>query len=167
MYKIISTLRERLLVYLTHQLALPLLKRIRKPQKFNYTAASLQQLPDGAVGKDLVRMLEQHQLQLLPYYVKHDIKHLLLGYGTTGEGEVCLQCFMLGNKHLSIPVIATVLFGLISMPEHWTSFYRAYQRGRRSVPIEGWPWFSLLELPTQSLIDRINAGKEQGMPGVF
>lgn len=162
MYKTINTLRERLLVYLTHQLALPLLKRIRKPQKLNYTVAGLQQLPDGTVGKDLVKMLEQHQLQLLPYYVKHDIKHLLLGYGTTGEGEVCLQCFMLGNKHLSFPVIATVLFGLISMPEHWGAFYRAFKRGRRCVPIEGWPWASLLEMPTQSLIDRINADKRPG-----
>lgn len=157
MYKIIAKLREHLLVYLTHQMALPLLKRIRKPKKFRYTRTDLHQLPEGTLGRDLIKMLDEHQLQLLPYYVKHDIKHVLLGYDTTGEGEVCLQCFMLGNRHLSFPVMATVLFGLFTMPEYWPVFIKAFQRGRKSIVIENWQWFSLLELPTQSLMQQINS----------
>lgn len=157
MYKIITQLREKLLVYLTHKMALPLLRYIRRPQKFSYSREALQQMPDGALGKDLIKMLDKNQLQLLPYYVKHDIKHILLGYDTTGEGEVCLQCFMLGNRHLSFPVAATVLFGLFTMPEYWPVFIKAYKRGRSSIEIEGWPWFSLLELSTQSLIQKINS----------
>lgn len=156
MYTIIVTWRERLLVYLTHQMALPLLKRIRKPKKFTYTRADLHQLPEGTLGRDLINMLDDHQLQLLPYYVKHDIKHVLLGYDTTGEGEVCLQCFMLGNRHFSFPVMATVLFGLFTMPEYWLVFLKAFQRGRKSIAIENWQWFSLLELPTQALMQQIN-----------
>ncbi len=157
MYKIITQLREQLLVYLTHRMALPLLRYIRRPQKFGYTREALQQMPDGALGKDLIEMLDKNKLQLLPYYVKHDIKHILLGYDTTGEGEVCLQCFMLGNRHLSFPVAATVLFGLFTMPEYWPVFIKAYKRGCSSIEIEGWPWFSLLELSTQSLIQKINS----------
>jgi len=157
MYKIITQLREKLLVYLTHKMALPFLRYIRRPQKFGYTREALLQMPDGVLGKDLIKMLDKNKLQLLPYYVKHDIKHILLGYDTTGEGEVCLQCFMLGNRHLSFPVAATVLFGLFTMPEYWPVFIKAYKRGRSSVKIEGWPWFSLLELSTQSLIQKINS----------
>lgn len=114
-------------------------------------------MQDGTLGKDLVKMLDKNKLELLPYYVKHDIKHILLEYDTTGEGEVCLQCFMLGNGHLSFPVAATVSFGLFTMPEHWLLFLKAFKRGRRSAAIENWKWHSLLELPTASLIQSINS----------
>jgi ubiquinone biosynthesis protein Coq4 len=156
MYKAISTLRAVVLVWLTHKLALPLLKCIRKPQKFAYSKEQLYQMNDGTLGKDLVKMLDKNKLDLLPYYVKHDIKHILLGYDTTGEGEVCLQCFMLGNGHLSFPVAATVGFGIFTMPEYWPLFLQAFKRGKRCAAIQGWQWHLLLELPTASLIKKIN-----------
>jgi ubiquinone biosynthesis protein Coq4 len=156
MYKRIVQVRTKIMVYLTHQMALPILHCIRQPKPMPYSSQALQQLPAGTLGKDLMNMLEKNKLQLLPHYVKHDIKHILLGYETTDKGEVCLQSFMLGNGHLSFAVAATILFGLLTMPEHWSAFFKAYRRGEQSISIEKWPWFSLLELPTQSLIQKIN-----------
>ncbi|MEJ7589142.1 MAG: hypothetical protein WKI04_16415, partial [Ferruginibacter sp.] len=97
MFKIIIKFRSKLLVFLTHNLALPLLRSIRAPQQFPYTKEELHQLPEATLGKELVIMLDKKGLNLLPYYARHDIKHILLQYDTTDEGEVCLQCFMLGN----------------------------------------------------------------------
>lgn len=156
MHPLIRKLRSKLLVFLTHQLALPILKIIRSPQKFEFTKEALYQLPEGTLGRELVTMLNKKNLRLLPYYAKHDIKHILLQYDTTDEGEVCLQCFMLGNHHLSFPVLATVVFGMITMPEYWNKFNHAYQRGSRCKPIVGWKWFTLLDQPTQLLIHKIN-----------
>src|SRR6187402_2873865 len=99
MHKLIVQIRSHMLVFLTHNMALPILKLIRSPEKFPYTREDLHQLPDGTLGKELVTMLDRKQLKLLPYYAKHDIKHILLQYDTTDEGEICLQCFMLGNRH--------------------------------------------------------------------
>ena len=147
----LKQLRSRTLVFLTHSMALPVLKIIRKKKPFPYTAAELWQLPEGSVGKDLVQMLDTAQLNLLPYYEKHDIKHVLLGYPTTEEGEVCLQCFMLGNCHISIPVIATVPFGIFTMPEHYTSFLIAFIKGSNSTAIKQWNWFQLLPCNTTHL----------------
>lgn len=155
MYKSVSTFRAFVLVWLTHKMALPLLRHIRKPQKFLYTKEDLSKMDNGTLGKDLVRMLDENKLDLLPYYVKHDIKHILLGYSTTGEGEVCLQCFMLGNGHISFPVAATVCFGLFTMPEYWVMFFKAFKRGRKSASIENWQWHSLLLQPTALLKERI------------
>jgi ubiquinone biosynthesis protein Coq4 len=157
MYKLIVQLRSKLLVLLTHNMALPLLKLIRRPVKFPYTKAELDKLPQGTVGRDLVDYLNARNLQLLPYYAKHDIKHILLQYDTNDEGEVCLQCFMLGNGHLSFPVAATVLYGAVTMPEYRKKFRAAYKRGRRCEPIAKWNWFGLLQTPTQQLINKINA----------
>lgn len=156
MHKFITKLRSKLLVFLTHHMALPLLRLIRSPEKFPYTREALHQLPEATLGKELVTMLDNKNLKLLPYYARHDIKHILLQYDTTDEGEVCLQCFMLGNKHLSFPVVATVLYGIITMPEYWSKFRAAYGRGARCKPIEGWQWFTLLHQPTKLLIKEIN-----------
>ena len=156
MYKIIIRLRSKLLVYLTHNMALPVLRIIRKPEKFPFTAIQLKEFSDNTLGKDLVEFLEDKGLDLLPYYARHDIKHILLGYDTTDEGEGCLQCFMLGNGHVSFPVLATVLYGFITMPEYWSSFRIAYKRGRKARPISNWQWFEILEEPTASLIQKID-----------
>jgi ubiquinone biosynthesis protein Coq4 len=155
-YSILIRWRSGLLVFLTHNMALPVLRYIRRPKPFPYSAAELHELPLGTLGKDLINFLEARQLQLMPHYAKHDMKHILLDYDTTDEGEVCLQSFMLGNRHLSFPVAATVLYGFATMPEHWTKFIAAFKRGRKSIRIARWNWFGLLHQPTFALIAQIN-----------
>ena len=155
MYRVIVKVRSAVLVFLTHSIALPILKVIRKPQLFPYNRQQLQQMEEGTLGNALIKMLDDNNLQLLPYYAKHDIKHILLGYDTTDKGEVCLQCFMLGNGHISFPVFITVVFGFIAVPEHWKSFIKAYKTGRQSNPIDGWKWFEILDEPVEALQHRI------------
>ena len=156
MYRILTGLRSKLLVFLTHNMALPMLRFIRRPQRFPYTSAELNSLPIGTLGYNLINFLHRKNLKLLPHYAKHDIKHILLQYDTTDEGEVCLQCFMLGNGHISFPVAATVLYGFVTMPEYWKKFRVAYRRGKKSIPIKNWKWFCILQETTQSLIYKIN-----------
>ncbi len=156
MYQLFVKIRSALLVTLTHNLALPLLRWIRRPGRFPYTMEALQNLPIGTLGYALAVFIKERNLSLLPYYAKHDIKHILLQYDTTGEGEVCLQCFMLGNRHLSFPVAATVLYGWLTMPEHWHLFIKAWHQGRAAVSLADWQWFSLLEQPVGQLISKIH-----------
>ncbi len=155
-YNILIRLRARLLVFLTHNMVLPVLRFVRKPQPITFTAGELCNFPAGTLGFDLTRFLEQKYLKLLPYHARHDIKHILLEYDTTDEGEVCLQCFILGNEHISFPVAATVLFGFVIMPEFWTKFRRAFIRGRKSNGIKNRNWFNIIEESTESLIFKIN-----------
>ena len=82
-----------------------------------------------------------------------------MDYDTTDDGEVCLQCFMLGNKHISFPVAATVLYGLFTMPEHWAAFAKAFKRGSNCKPIEGWNWFAILDIPVAILQQKIATEK--------
>ncbi len=156
MHKSIIKLRSALLVYLTHRMALPVLRIIRKAEIFPYNKEELKGFPDKSLGRDLVDFLDAKDLDLLPYYARHDIKHILLGYDTTDEGEGCLQCFMLGNGHISFPVTATVMYGFITMPEYWGSFKKAYVRGKQCVPISEWKWFEILDQPTADLKQQIN-----------
>jgi ubiquinone biosynthesis protein Coq4 len=146
-------------VFLTHRLALPLLKVIRKPEVFPYNRDQLKSLPDGTLGRDLIEMLDQNKLELLAHYAKHDMKHILLGYPTTDEGEVCLQAFMLGNRHVSFPVLVTVAFGVLVMPEHWSAMISAFRRGRNANTISTWNWSEVVNEQTSFLKNKIfNSG---------
>jgi len=138
-------------------MALPFLKYVRKPLPFPHTMNTLSQMQQGTLGNDLYNFLTTKNLALLPYYAKHDIKHILLEYDTTDEGEVCLQCFMLGNKHISFPVAATVFYGFLTMPEYWKKFFVAYKRGAKSASLKQCNWFNIIGEETIELKKGLNA----------
>jgi ubiquinone biosynthesis protein Coq4 len=108
-------------------------------------------LPHGSLGNDLYHFLEKRNLPLLKHYARHDLKHVLLGYDTTDEGEACLQSFMLGNGRISFPVLATVLYSFVTMPEHWKKMKQAYRLGKKGNSIHGRLWNELLPEQTEQL----------------
>ncbi len=148
--------RSQLLVYLTHNMALPFLRLVRQPEIFPYSIQALSEMEAGTMGNDLYLFLKKRDLQLLPYYAKHDMKHILLQYDTTDVGEVSLQCFMLGNRHVSFPVAATVAYGFLTMPEYWSKFAAAFKKGRASEPIGDWKWFTVVKERTSALKQKIS-----------
>lgn len=148
-------LRKRLLVYLAHEVALPYFRLVRKGYKFPYTVKQLQRFPEGTVGKALFHFFMDNQLEMLPHYEKHDVKHVVLGYPPTEEGEVCLQVFMLANGRITFPVIFSVCIGLLIMPEQWNLFFKAWQRGRATHSLKTLDWFGLVAQPLQSVQQQI------------
>lgn len=155
MQKYFKRIRSSILVFLTHNIALPLLRKVRKPATFNYSELELFMLPEGTLGNDLFHFLEKRDLPLLKHYARHDLKHVLLDYDTTDEGEVCLQSFMLGNGRISFPVLATVTYGFMTMPEHWKAMRSAFQHGRKCTSIHGWKWNELLVEKTDLLRNKV------------
>ncbi len=144
-----------LLVFLTHKVALPVLRLVRRPAAFPYSTQELSAFPAGTLGNELYHFLEMRKLPLLKHYARHDLKHVLLNYDTTDEGEACLQAFMLGNGRVSFPVLATVFYSCLTMPEHWGKIKTAFQKGRKAAPIHQWQWFSLLGAPVTELRNKI------------
>lgn len=157
MIQLLKTFRSRMLVLLTHSIALPVLKIIRKKKPFPYSTEQLSALPYETVGNELWQTLNEKNLHLLPYYEKHDIKHVVLQYPFTDEGEVSLQFFMLANGRISFPVLTTVLFGIVTMPEYYSSFKTAYRRGQLAADLQNMDWFSIMELPLCAVQEQINS----------
>ena len=151
--------RTAVLVFLTHKLALPLIKHVRKRPAFTFTKEELSCLPSGTLGNDLFQFLDERELPLLPHYARHDLKHVLLGYDTTDEGEACLQSFMLGNGRISFPVLATVLYSFCTMPEYWSKMKDAYRAGKKCESIHGWKWNELMKARTDKLRQVLFANK--------
>jgi ubiquinone biosynthesis protein Coq4 len=155
MKKKLLTVRELVLVFLTHKIALPVLKIVRRPNDFAYSEHELESLPPGTLGNDLYIFLKRRGLPLLRHYARHDLKHVLLGYDTTEEGEACLQSFMLGNGRISFPVLATVLYSFLTMPEYWRKMKTAFSTGRKSTAIHNWRWNEIAHLQTCDLRKKI------------
>ncbi|HMK18379.1 MAG TPA: Coq4 family protein [Chitinophagaceae bacterium] len=151
----LKKIRESILVVLTHKIALPMLKLVRRPNEFTYNEDELQSLPAGTLGNELFIFLKQRNLPLLKHYARHDLKHVLLGYDTTEEGEACLQSFMFGNGRISFPVLATVTYGFITMPEYWIEMKKAFLQGKKSNSIHAWKWNEILKVPTEELRRKI------------
>ena len=105
-------------------------------------------MPAGTIGKDLANFLVDKQLPLMSHYARHDLKHVVLGFDTTEEGELCLQAFMLGNGRISFPVLGTVIFGVFTSPEYWQKMYAAFQKGKQCICIHRWNWFGLVPQQT-------------------
>jgi ubiquinone biosynthesis protein Coq4 len=115
----------------------------------------LKEFPLGTLGNDLFRFLDERNLPLLKHYARHDLKHILLGFDTTDEGEACLQCFMFGNGRVSFPVLATVIYSALTMPEYWKKMKISYQWGKNATPFHHWNWNEMLIEPTFELRNRI------------
>ncbi len=155
MKKRLIQFRSAILVFLTHRVALPVLKLIRRPNPFLYSREELAQFPQSSLGNDLFLFLEERNLPLLKHYARHDLKHVILQYDTTDDGEACLQCFMLGNGRISFPVLATVAFGFLTMPEHWAKMRSAYRTGKNCSSFHHWKWNELLYEPTIRIRSKI------------
>lgn len=152
--------RKRLLVYLAHEVALPYFKLIRKGYNFPYALRELQHFPEGTVGQELYGFFFNNDLEMLPHYEKHDIKHVVLGYPPTEEGEVSLQCFMLANGRITLPVVFSVVIGLAIMPEKWLSFRKAFALGRRTPSLNKLNWFDLMPLQLSAVQQQIFSSKK-------
>jgi len=155
MKKFLVKTRSVVLVFLTHQIALPVLKIVRRPNAFEYSKDELKKLPPGSLGNDLYWFLEKRNLPLLKHYARHDLKHVLLNYDTTDAGEAMLQCFMLGNGRISFPVLATVTYSMLTMPEYWKRMRSAFWEGRSSISIHNWKWNEVIKEQTIQLRNKI------------
>jgi hypothetical protein len=123
--------------------------RSKKP--FNYTMEDLLDFNDKTLGKELALYLRRKNFRLIPGYVKHDCKHIILGYDMDETGEAAMQFYFLGNRHYTVPVVMTTIFCFFLMPEHWKMFLQEFRKGRSSAPFPDIDPLIAVRMKTQDL----------------
>lgn len=151
MISTIKFLRSKLLEFLTHDIALPLIGKFRKKPKFKFSMKELLAFEDGTLGKDLAIYLNKMGFSLLPNYEQHDCKHIILNYEMDEAGEARMQFYFLGNKHYTIPVLSTCIICFFLMPEHWKQFRKDFELGKRGKPFDEVDYNSIVLLKTKDL----------------
>ncbi|MCC2546925.1 hypothetical protein LJY25_10755 [Hymenobacter sp. BT175] len=116
---------------------IPALWWLYGPQDTQALGDYLPRLPIGTLGRGVADLLVRHELQLIPHYQDHDLKHVLLGYDMTSEDELRLKAFMLGNGDWSLACLGLLAFALLT-PELWPGLYLHYRRGRRTQSVVHW-----------------------------
>lgn len=99
----------------------------------------LSTLPEGTIGKELFQMMEANSLSFVPWYEKHDLKHLILGYRQAAPDEMRMQAFMFGNSGFPFFITIVTCFFLIWTPDVWPELPRHYRAGKQVKPIGGIP----------------------------
>lgn len=149
--KIIKKYRSRLLEFMTHKIALPVVLNFRNNDPFIYSLSELESFPEGTLGNDLAKTLNNNGLFLLKFYERHDCKHIILGYAMDELGEASMQFYFLGNRHYSLPVLATVSACFIMMPDYWSIFYKEFKKGRIGKSFDGLNYNELVHRNTMDL----------------
>ena len=79
-------------------------------------------------------------------FQKHDVFHMLTGYGTQVEDEIALQYLCLGNGKRSLYLIGAITLGTLILPEYIHYYYQSYQKGRRANPFYHYDYQNLLQI---------------------
>ena len=151
MIKKIKYVRSKVLEFLTHKIALPLIGKFRTKPKFNFAMNDLLALDEGTLWKDLAIYLNKMNFKLLLNYEQHDCKHIILQYEMDEAGEARMQFYFLGNRHYSIPVLSTCFITFFLMPEYWKQFKLDYQKGKKGKPFEEIDYNVIVLLKTNEL----------------
>lgn len=107
----------------------------------NYTKAltiSLKHCKEGTIGKELWYFLQKNKFELVPYYEKHDLKHVILGYDTDPADEMRMQAFMFGNCGFPVFISIVYVFFVIWTPEMWKDIATHYKMGKLVKPLKNY-----------------------------
>jgi len=129
---------SRRIIKQSFELSITVIEHFSKMEPYHEKVTKLRGFPEKTLGKEISECLDNHNLTLVPKYESHDLKHVLLDYKMTAEGEIRMQAFMLGNGNYTIPCFAILTFGAILLPDLWLIFYSDFKKGRKSIKISEW-----------------------------
>lgn len=143
-----------------------------RPHLAETSLDAMRALPDGTLGREWVRFLDEHgldpmlTLQPTPYTAdddaayllhrirqSHDLWHVLVGLGTRGHEEVLVHSFSLAQTGLPVSIAIVVLGALKHMvfERRWDCLRRdlvaAHRVGRRAAPLLSVYWERHLDEP--------------------
>ena len=113
--------------------------------RYEHKLRLLRLLPTHSVGNDLAKMLDAKGLKLIPGFERHDLNHLILGYGMEPEEELCMQAYLVGNGYYKLHC-CLFLSSAILLPCLWKTLFAHYKLGKQSESLSS---LSLQECMTE------------------
>lgn len=140
-----KALRESLLVQL-FEISKPIYRMLfkRKTKAWRYKRKDLEQFEENTLGKKLYYFLTENNFEIEEKLENHDIGHVLLGYELNVRDEICMQFFFLSSGKRSAYCLFTIVLGTIILPEYYSYYHTAYQRGKNVINFHKWKFEYLL-----------------------
>tara|TARA_B110000211_G_C14022845_1_gene528468 strand:- start:369 stop:839 length:471 start_codon:yes stop_codon:yes gene_type:complete len=134
----ILQISARIIIKHTFDLSVWSIEAFSVMEPYHDKVSKIRKLENGTVGKAIADSLDNSKMTLIPKYESHDLKHVLLDYNMTEEGEIRLQAFMVGNGNYSITSCGILIFGVVLLPELWSTLLADFKKGKASVPLAEW-----------------------------
>ena len=145
--KIVESFIESIKVFFVIK---PLQKLFYNEGFYEQKLIAMRNLPPNTVGNDLAKILDANELQLIPKYEAHDLKHLILGYEMTTRDEIRMQAYLFGNGNYRLSCILFLSSGIL-LPSRWEDFYSEYKKGKNAPSIINLSFDECIEKRTQDL----------------
>lgn len=104
-----------------------------RKRRWRYAASDYQNMPDGSLGKELITYMNQNNIPFKANLVRHDLKHILLGYEMRMPDELRIHAFLVGNRSYNLVAIAYLLVCISIVPESIRLLKKDFQRGRKAI----------------------------------
>lgn len=118
----------------------------------------LRSLPEHTVGHDLARTLATKGLKLIPGFERHDLNHLILGYGMEPEEELCMQAYLVGNGYYKL-YCCLFLSSAVLLPCLWKTLFAHYKLGKQSESLSSLSLQECMTERTELVIRKYRAAK--------
>lgn len=125
-------MRWKLVTWLTIQ-ATNMSDWLLRKRKWTWTAEDYRSLEHGTIGKELISYMDANAIPFKPNLVRHDLKHIVLGYKMNMPDELRIHAFLIGNRCFN-PMAMIYLFLCIAIvPEIIPTLKKDFYRGRKSI----------------------------------
>ncbi|MBI3133390.1 MAG: hypothetical protein HYZ14_01835 [Bacteroidetes bacterium] len=125
-------MRWKLVTWLTIK-ATDLSDWLLRKRNWNHTAADYRRMPENSIGKKLIVYMDENNIPFKPNLVRHDLKHILLGYKMNMPDELRIHAFLIGNRSYNPMAIIYLLTCTLLVPEIIPTLRTDYKRGQKAV----------------------------------
>ncbi|MNJ83987.1 hypothetical protein D3C87_14200 [compost metagenome] len=151
----------RLIIKKSFNLSVWTIQQFHDMSEYEKKTVWLRSHPEGTIGADIVKCMDENHIKLVPGFESHDLKHVLLDYKMTPVDEIRMQAFMIGNRNYSPVSFAIFLFGAWMLPDKWSTFYQDFKKGRKAQTIRKWTIEEYANQNTLSLRSQIMESRTQ------
>jgi len=104
---------------------------IRK-RKLYYDFYEYKGMPNKSLGKSFSNYVVQAKIPFKQNLIRHDLKHILLGYKMTMQDELRIHAFLVGNRCYNPIAMAYLFICLLIVPESIGGIKNDFYRGRKT-----------------------------------
>ena len=107
-----------------------------KDRPWKYSLKDCSKMAENSLGYHLYKYLNDNNIDFNPNLIRHDMKHILLGYEMKIKDELRIHTFLIGNKNYNILGNIYFLICIMIVPKIVPSLKKDYLRGKQSLQLK-------------------------------
>lgn len=121
--------RWKIVTWLTIQ-ATEISGLVLKDRHWPYRLNEYKNMDRNSLGFKYHQCISSKKIEYKANLIKHDMKHIILGYDMTIKNELNIVAFLLGNKSANKVSKLYLIICLLFVPEYITKLKKHYNRGQ-------------------------------------